>query len=118
METKILTTLEELEDLGSALTLEGLSENSISDFLDWIKEYTPLKNETAYIIKGKTMNNVYMLSGTNRYPDECNLVAIKLEDMEDWSKIVIPRFDVGGRWFDDIVMNNAAREQEAREQAN
>lgn len=56
MEIKTLTTLEELESLGSALTMEGLAEDSISEFIDWIKQYTPMKSETAYIIKGKTMN--------------------------------------------------------------
>lgn len=61
MEIKTLTTLEELESLGSALTMEGLAEDSISEFIDWIKQYTPMKSETAYIIKGKTMNDVYML---------------------------------------------------------
>ena len=63
MEIKTLTTLEELESLGSALTMEGLSEDSISEFIDWVKQYTPMKSETAYIIKGKTMNDVYMLTG-------------------------------------------------------
>ena len=59
MEIKTLTTLEELESLGSALTMEGLAEDSISEFIDWVKQYTPMKSETAYIIKGKTMNDVY-----------------------------------------------------------
>ena len=58
MEIKTLTTLEELESLGSALTMEGLTEDSIFEFIDWIKQYTPMKSETAYIIKGKTMNDV------------------------------------------------------------
>ena len=58
MEIKTLTTLEELESLGSALTMEGLAEDSISEFIDWVKQYTPMKSETAYIIKGKTMNDV------------------------------------------------------------
>lgn len=62
MEIKTLTTLEELESLGSALTMEGLAEDSISEFIDWVKQYTPMKSETAYVIKGKTMNDVYMLT--------------------------------------------------------
>lgn len=79
MEIKTLTTLEELESLGSALTMEGLAEDSISEFIDWIKQYTPMKSETAYIIKGKTMNDVYMLTGNNKYPDDCTIVSIKLK---------------------------------------
>lgn len=109
---KELTTIEELEGLGSALTIEGLAEESIKDYIEWVKKYTPMVNETAYIIKGKTMNNVYALTGDNAYPDDLTLVAIKLEDMEDWTQVVMPRFQIGARWFDDIVMNNAARESE------
>lgn len=112
METKILTKLEELEDLDSALTMEGLAEDSIIDFINWVKQYTPMKQDKAYIIKGKTMNEVYSLTGNNAYPDDCTLVAIKLEDMEDSMKVVMPRFQIGARWFDDIVMNNAMREQD------
>lgn len=109
MEIKTLTTLEELESLGSALTMEGLAEDSISEFIDWVKQYTPMKSETAYIIKGKTMNDVYMLTGNNKYPDDCTIVSIKLEDMENYEKIVILKFEIGGRWFNDIVANNSMR---------
>ena len=107
---KELTTFQELNDLGSALTLEGLNEDSIGDFLDWIKKYTPMKNEIAYVIKGKTMNSVYGLTGDNSYPDDLTIVSVKLEDMEDSSKIIIPRFQIGAKWFDDIVANNQTRE--------
>ena len=33
-----------------------------------------------------------------------------LLDMENSMAVVMPRFQIGARWFDDIVMNNAARE--------
>ena len=111
MEVTILTTKEELDTLGSALTMEGLLESSIPDFIDWVKSYTPLKEEHAYVIKGVTMNDVYHLTGNNAYPDDCTLVAIKLEDMDNASNVAIPRFDIGARWFDDIVANNAMREE-------
>lgn len=112
MEIKTLTELQELENLGSALTIEGLAEDSIPDFINWVKEYTPMKNEKAYIIKGKTMNDVYSLTGNNAYPDDCNIVSIKLNDMENSMAIVMPRFQIGARWFDDIVANNIAREKQ------
>lgn len=107
-----LTTLNELNDLGSALTIEGLAEDSIKDFIDWVKKYTPMSKEDAYIIKGKTMNEIYKLTGDNAYPDECNIVSIKLEDMTNYETIIMPRFNIGARWFDDIVENNAIREKE------
>lgn len=108
---KTLTTLEELDDLGSALTIEGLAEDNIKHFIDWVKRYTPMKNEVAYIVKGETMNRIYNLTGNNAYPDDTNIVAIKLEDMESISKIILARFEIGARWFDDIVDNNKRREK-------
>lgn len=112
---KELTTLEELNDLGSALTMEGLAESSIPDLFDWVEQHTPMKNRNAYIIKGATMNRIYGLTGNNAYPDDCTLVAIKLEDIENYMKIVISRFQIGARWFDDIVDNNAMREMNKKE---
>ncbi len=106
----VLTTEDELDDLGSALTIEGLAEESIPDFFDWIEQYTPVTNKVAYITKGKTMNEVYGLTGTNAYPDDCTIVSVKLEDMENFNAIVMPRFQIGARWFDDIVDNNLRRE--------
>ena len=110
MEVKVLTTKEELSDLGSALTMEGLLETSIPDFMDWVKSYTSMKTEIAYVIKGETMNSVYHLTGINAYPNDLTLVSIKLGDMENANNVAIPRFDIGARWFDDIVSNNAMRE--------
>ena len=107
-----LTTREQLNELenGSAFTLEGLAEESIPDLLEWVKQYTPLIKEDVYVTKGPTINEIYHLTGDNAYPDDCTLVSIKLDDMEHYEKIVIPRFQIGGRWFDDIVDNNARRE--------
>ena len=116
MEKVYVETEEQLKELenSSALTFEGTSgtDEGLVRIFDWIKEYTPLKRETAYIINGKTMNRVYGLTGDNAYPDFCNIVSVMLDDMEDFQKIIIPRFRVGGRWFDDIVDNNRRREEE------
>lgn len=104
-------TLDELE-LGSALTIEGLAEDSIPDFINWIKSYTPMKNEDVYVISGKMMNDSYGLTGKNRYQDDLTLVSVKLDSMENAMSIVYPRFGIGGRWFDDIVANNEYFERE------
>jgi hypothetical protein len=110
-----VTTKEQLDELykGSALTFEGVSieDEDLKAIFDWIKQYTPIKNETAYIISGKTMVDNYGLTGSNAYRPDIHIVSIKLSDMEDWSKIMIPRINVRGRWFDDIVDNNAMRER-------
>lgn len=112
MEIRTLTKSEELEGLGSALTIEGLDADSIAEFIDWVKKYTPMKNEIAYVIEGRTMNRVYGLTGNNAYQDDLLIVSIKLEDMENAMAVVFPRFSIGARWFDDIVANNEMREME------
>lgn len=99
----------------SALTLEGLSpeDESLKALEDWVKQHTQFKKEDVYIIDGAVMNREYGLTGTNAYPDTgCTLVAIKLCDLEKPRTLTIPRFQIGGRWFDDIVDNNRRREEE------
>ena len=53
------------------------------------------------------MNEQYGLSGSNAYPEDCTIVSVT--DINQMA-ITIPRFEVGGRWFDDIVDNNTRRE--------
>ena len=112
---KTITTREEIENLGSALTIEGLAEKSIPDFIGWVKEHTPMINEDVYIIKGKTMNDIYHLTGNNAYKDDCTIVSIDLNDMENYASVIIPRFQIGARWLDDIIDNNVRREMEKEE---
>jgi len=97
---------------GSALTLEGLNADDIDSLLDYVDEVAGLKNRTAYKISGATMNNAYKLTDDNAYPDNLTIVCVALEDIKDVDSIVMARFDFGGRWFDDVVDNNARREEE------
>lgn len=96
----------------SALTFQGITRESIPDVLAWIKLYTQFKTkeENVYVVSGETMNNFYGLTGINQYVAHLNIVCVKLSDLKDPMKLAIPRFRVGGRWFDDIVDNNARRE--------
>lgn len=104
----------QFEDLykDSALTIERLepSQKNLNAVFNWLEEHTEVKTRTAYVITGKIMNYQYGLTGDNAYPNDLNIVCIKLSDMVSPLKITIPRFDVGGRWFDDVVDNNARRE--------
>ncbi len=78
-----------------------------------MKHLTAFKREDFYIIEGRTMNREYNLTGTNAYPEkDCTLVCIKLTDLVKPLALTMPRFQVGGRWFDDVVDNNARREAE------
>jgi hypothetical protein len=99
----------------SALTLEGLAptDENLQELKKWVENYTAFKREDFYIIEGSVMNREYHLTGTNAYPEEnCTLVSVKLSDLERPTILSIPRFHIGGRWFDDIVDNNARREEE------
>ena len=100
-----------------SLTIEGFApdEKNLKELLDWVRELTPLKREDVYAVEGAVMNRVYHLTGTNAYPEkDCTLVCIKLSDMENHRAVIYPRFQIGGRWFTDIVDNNARREEEKR----
>ena len=112
-----VTTRAQLDELYKdwSLTMEGFSpeEANLRDLLDWVRELTPLKREDIYTIEGAVMNREYGLTGTNAYPDkDCTLVCVKLADMEHPKRVTMPRFQIGGRWFYDIVENNARREAE------
>ena len=107
-----VTTKQQLDNLynNSAFTITGLSEESISDMIKWLEENTTFTTDEpiVYITKGKIMNDTYGLTGGNRYPDGLNLVSVMDVDL---MKIALQRFQVGGRWFDDIVDNDLRREE-------
>lgn len=123
MENKIeinkieVTTKEELDKLynGSAFTIEGFdtSEKNISLLMDWFNKFGGLSNLlTIFIIKGSVMNKEYGLTKNNAYPNDLNIISIELDDIKEVNRVAIPRFKIGGRWFDDIVNNNQWRQNE------
>jgi len=102
-----MSICDELYD-NSALTLEGLSLDSLDDYANYLDKICGLKDDAVfYIIDGNEMNNFYMLSGNVAYPGDLHIVVIKLDDLVNPSAIVMKRFSFGGRWFDDVVDNNA-----------
>ena len=109
-----VTTKKQLDALynQSALTWEGLSsdEANLGAVRNWLEEHGALTNVEPdfHIISGEFMNEQYGLSGDNAYPEDCTIVSVT--DINQMA-ITIPRFEVGGRWFDDIVDNNARREK-------
>ena len=101
--------LQELVDK-SAFTLEGLAESSFGEFLDWIEQHTKLKTRRLFLTTGRLANSEWGLHGDNAYPGDLNIVSVLLDDMEDFNKIVMPRFQIGARWMDDIYDSNKMRE--------
>lgn len=99
---------------GSALTLEGLNLESLGEYADYLDCECGLKDGAVFhVISGDKMNYYYALSGTNAYSNDLHIVVIKLSDLVNPDKIIMKRFEFGGRWFDDVVDNNARRARQA-----
>lgn len=114
-----VTEKEQLDMLynGSACTLEGLAESSIRDMLEAMLDRGFIKdgnlNVDVYSIKGCVMNDMYGLTGDNAYQDDLHIVCVPLDFMKNIDKFAVTmRIEYGYRWFDDIVDNNARREEE------
>ena len=120
MEIKIIladeTKIRELEN-GSAFTWVGLSglENDKETIVNCFKEEKVLADvETFefYIWKGKLMNQIYQLTSSNAYSEDLTFVSIPLSMFKNIRKLAILKLQLGARWLDDIVDNNARRELE------
>lgn len=121
MEIKIISAdeakIRELEN-GSAFTWEGLSglENDKEVILDDFKKAGILGDvETFefYTWKGELMNQIYQLTGSNAYSEDFIFVSIPLSMFNNnVGKLALVKFQLGARWLDDIVDNNARRELE------
>ena len=112
-----VTTKEQLDELYncSAFTKEGLFDDdaNINAFINWIKDYSELSDPlTIYTISGEVMNKQYHLTGDNKYPAGFQIISIHTKDIKNLDNIILPRFEMGCRWFDDIVDNNLRRERE------
>lgn len=103
---------------GDALTFEGfdISDANLRALIKWLedKEAKPKENLSIYITRGSYMNREYCLTGDNAYPDDLHIVSIDLDDLGNWGAIILPRLELRGRWFSDIVENNRRREDEKR----
>lgn len=95
----------------SALTVEGLDLDSLDDYANYLDSECGLEDDAVFhVIDGNELNRFYMLSGDNAYPSDLHIVVIELSDLVSPNKIYLKRFGFGGRWFDDVVDNNARRE--------
>lgn len=118
MSTKTINVTEQDVNLlnqlytGSALTIEGLDANDVDSLMDALDDISGVENRVAYIISGATMNAAYGLTDSNAYPDDLTIVCVNLDDLKSIDKLITARFSFGGRWFDDVVDNNAMREEE------
>ena len=100
MEIIKVETKEQLKALNdcSAMTWEGLIEEDFGAALDMCGA----EGAKGYVTKGKVMNEICHLTGDNAYPDNLNIFSI-----DKYKGLAIM---VGARWMDDIISNNAYRE--------
>lgn len=113
MEIVNVTTKEQLDYLywESAFSIEGLSPEYIPTLMKKLKKDTTIIRERVFVIKGKVMNKMYHLTGSNAYQDNFHIVSISLEDIDPWPMMILStRLSYGARWFDDIVDNDLERE--------
>ena len=95
----------------SALTFSGLvdEDSSYEGIINWLKENkSPMKDKTFYVFKGWMMNRLYGLRGRSKYPSDLTFISIDLDSISNLQNIYLKRFEIGGRWLDDIVDNDVA----------
>lgn len=99
---------------GSYYTITGCGGN----LEDWKSGYQKMLTEQGigkiskwFWFTGKSMNDVYNLTGNNRYPDDSNFLMFPLDGL-DIAKLAMFKLQMRDRWFDDIVDNDARREEE------
>lgn len=100
MEIIKVETKEQLKALNdcSAMTWEGLIEEDFGVALDMCGA----EGAKGYVTTGKVMNEICHLTDSNAYPDDLTIFSI------DKYKGLAIMF--GARWMDDIISNNADRE--------
>lgn len=111
------TKLRELEN-ASAFTIEGAG----GDLNEWCAGLNEMLEQRGmgqvkefYTFSGQLMNETYGLTGSNRYSDDLTFLSFPLDNL-DIGKLAMFKMKFGARWLDDIVDNNAAREQKETEE--
>lgn len=96
-----VTTKEQLKYLYEcwAMTWEGLREE---DFQLALND-RGTEGAKGYVVKGKVMNDICHLTGSNAYPEDLDIFAI-----DKYKGLAML---VGARWMTDIIDNNANRER-------
>ena len=109
--------IEELADK-SAFTWEGmtLDDENISEVARIFVEEKLVSEDnegiTGYFWFGGLMNDMYSLTGENRYPDDLPFLSFDNDSFDGTASLSVFRMMIGARWLDDIIRNNALNEEE------
>ena len=80
---------QDIEDLGSAATIEGLELNSIPKYVELIEKLggkfktKPGEKLNVYVTSGAQMNKSFRLKGSNAYPDDTHIVSVDFARMAE-----------------------------------
>ena len=90
------------------LAFEGVenTEENLNWLYDWLEKLGALKQDVVpdfYMCTGKLFSETYSLKIS--YPADLNILIL---DNINIAPTTLARFDIGGRWLDDIVDNNLA----------
>jgi hypothetical protein len=80
---------------------DGLNEMFAKEEIGQVKEF--------FTFKGSEMNEWAHLTGDNAYDEDNTFLMFSLDGLKT-SKLAMFKLKFGARWFDDIVNNNADRE--------
>ena len=110
IEVLMVNTKEELQHIydESMSTITGAGGNIlewISGLNNWLKENNFGKATKFYVFKGKDVNEAYSIKGDNRYQPDVTFLSWENEGLDNLKKYFLKRFDLGIRWFDDIIDN-------------
>ena len=84
---------------------------NLKAIVDALKKDTPIKLPvTFYTWTGKEFNDKYGLTGNNAYPEDLPFLSISLDNWSEMGNLPFWKMQVGARWLDDIVDNNARRQ--------
>ena len=105
--------IRELEK-GSAFTFEGFMKKDANKLIDILeKNKTGIKTPvTIYTWNGELFNTIYGLTDDNAYPNDLTFISIDLNSFTDIGRLAVVKLEIGARWLDDIVDNNAYRQRQ------
>lgn len=88
------------------IDLTGENGNKFKEQFEELARSTGFKEKdlVGYKFSGKDMNETYHLEGSNAYPDNLTFLSVP----NYYNPVV--KLKLGARWFDDIVANNAIRQ--------
>ena len=119
MQTIAVTKLNNAELKALAATSAYTITGAGGDIQEWVNGYNKLLQEQNIGVPkkwmtftGKQMNECFNLVDTKRYENDVIFLAFPLDGL-DVGKLAMFRLQMEDQWFDDIVANNAAHDDDS-----